>query len=223
MGVQTGRLAAAIAGAIVRGRHERHGREAGCEHGSSCAFHFGIGAKRIGQLGVGGSPSIAKVIQPRSENLSSISRISPLKPSEVSKIMTQEPFDRFSSAPISQLIGFQVAQATQEDKELGLAVVALEVDERLHNPMGRVHGGVLAALADAAMGIAFGRMLDSGQDFSTVDLQIQYMRPVTSRLLRATAKVKQRGLRMGFVECEIRDNRDRLIACSTCTCTTIDI
>ncbi|MCY3006387.1 MAG: PaaI family thioesterase [Planctomycetota bacterium] len=137
--------------------------------------------------------------------------------------MTQDAFDRFSSAPVSQLIGFQVAQATQEEKELGLAVVALEVDERLHNPMGRVHGGILAALADAAMGIAFGRMLDVGQDFSTIDLQIQYMRPVTSRLLTAKARVKQRGLRMGFVECEIRDTRDRLIACSTCTCTTIDI
>ena len=80
--------------------------------------------------------------------------------------------DRFADAPISQLIGFQVDPATDEDRQLGLAVVHLDVDERLHNPMGRVHGGVLAALADAAMGIAFGRMLDDSQDFSTIDLQI---------------------------------------------------
>ena len=137
--------------------------------------------------------------------------------------MTQDAYDRFSDAPVSRLIGFKVAQGSQEDRELGRAVVELDVDERFHNPMGRVHGGLLSALADAATGIAFGRMLDQGQDFSTVDLQIQYMRPVKSRQLIAKAWVKQRGLRIGFVECEIRDNRDRLIASATCTCTTIEI
>jgi len=137
--------------------------------------------------------------------------------------MSQDSFDRFSDSPVSKLIGFKVANATQEEKDLGVATVELDVDERFHNPMGRVHGGVLAALADAAMGIAFGRMLDACQDFSTVDLQIQYMRPVKSRRLIAKAWVKQRGLRIGFVECQIRDSRDRLLACATCTCTTIEL
>jgi uncharacterized protein (TIGR00369 family) len=127
-------------------------------------------------------------------------------------LMTQDSFDRFSDAPVSRLIGFQVEPGTQEDKDLGRAVVNLDVD-----------GGILSAWADAATGIAFGRMLDAGQDFSTVDLQIQYMRPVKSRRLIAKAWVKQRGLRIGFVECQIRDTRDRLIACATCTCTTIEI
>lgn len=137
--------------------------------------------------------------------------------------MTQDAFDRFSDAPVSRLIGFKVAQGSQEDRELGRAIVELDVDERFHNPMGRVHGGILSALADAATGIAFGRMLDQGQDFSTVDLQIQYMRPVKSRQLIAKAWVTQRGLRIGFVQCEIRDNRDRLIASASCTCTTIEL
>ena len=124
--------------------------------------------------------------------------------------------DRFAEAPISRLIGFQVEPATDEDRQLGLAVVHLDVDERLHNPMGRVHGGVLAALADAAMGIAFGRMLDDGQDFSTIDLQIQYTHRLTAK-----AHVRQRGLRVGFVECEITDSRGRSIAFSTCSCTSV--
>ena len=130
--------------------------------------------------------------------------------------------DRFAEAPISRLIGFQVEPATDEDRQLGLAVVHLDVDERLHNPMGRVHGGVLAALADAAMGIAFGRMLDDGQDFSTIDLQIQYMRPVRTHRLTAKAHVRQRGLRVGFVECRIEDDRKRWIASANCSCTIID-
>lgn len=135
---------------------------------------------------------------------------------------TPEP-DRFMQAPVSQLIGFQVSAPSPEDKLLGRADVRLDVDERFHNPMGRVHGGILSALADAAMGIAFGRMLDGNQDFSTVELHIQYMRPVKSRSIVAKAIVQQRGLRIGFVGCEIRDERDRLIATATCTCTTIDL
>lgn len=129
--------------------------------------------------------------------------------------------DRFSEAPVSKLIGFQVDSASVLDRELGQAVVHLDLDERFFNPMGRVHGGILSALADAAMGIAFGRALDAEQDFSTIDLQIQYMRPVQCRRVTATARIKQRGLRIGFVECEIVDDRGRSIACATCTCTTL--
>ncbi len=125
-----------------------------------------------------------------------------------------DPPDRFATAPISQLIGFQV-----EPGPAGEAVVRLAVDDRLHNPMGRVHGGVLAALSDAAMGIAFGRTLDDGQDFATIDLHIHFMRPVRGKLLTATARVQQRGLRVGFVECSIVDDRQRLIASATCSCT----
>jgi uncharacterized protein (TIGR00369 family) len=137
--------------------------------------------------------------------------------------MNQPEPDRFMQAPVSQLIGFQVSAPSPEDKLLGRADVRLDVDERFHNPMGRVHGGILSALADAAMGIAFGRMLDGNQDFSTVELHIQYMRPVKSRSIIAKAIVQQRGLRIGFVGCEIRDERERLIATATCTCTTIDL
>jgi uncharacterized protein (TIGR00369 family) len=87
--------------------------------------------------------------------------------------------------------------------------------------MGRVHGGVLAALADAAMGIAFGRTLDEGQDFSTIDLHIHFMRPVVSKKLIATGELIQRGLRIGFVQCKIVDERGRLICQSTCSCTVV--
>ena len=129
-----------------------------------------------------------------------------------------DPYDRFAFAPISQLIGFQV-----QPGPAGEAVVRLAVDERLHNPMGRVHGGVLAALSDAAMGIAFGRTLDEGQDFATIDLHIHFMRPVRGELLTATARVRQRGLRIGYVECNIVDDKQRLIASATCSCTVGDL
>jgi uncharacterized protein (TIGR00369 family) len=130
--------------------------------------------------------------------------------------------DRFSEAPISQLIGFQVQAGSIEDKQQGRAIVELAIDSRLNNPMGRVHGGVIAALSDAAMGIAFGRTLDDDQDFSTIDLHVHFMRPVRGARLVATGKVTQRGLRIGFVTCEIVDDRGKIVATGSCSCTVLD-
>ena len=131
-------------------------------------------------------------------------------------------FDRFTQAPISQLIGFNVLPETSDDKRLGRAIVELKIDDRFNNPMGRMHGGVLAALADAAMGIAFGRTLDPDQDFSTIDLHIHFMRPVRGKLLSATATMLQRGLRIGYIQCLIVDDQGREIASSSCSCTVLD-
>jgi uncharacterized protein (TIGR00369 family) len=129
--------------------------------------------------------------------------------------------DQFTNAPVSRLIGFDVLPATEDDRTQGKAIVVLEVDERLHNPMGRVHGGILSALADAAMGIAFGRTLDKDQDFSTIDLHIHFMRPVRCNRVTASAELVQRGLRIGFVTCTITDDRSRIIAQASCSCTSI--
>ncbi len=124
--------------------------------------------------------------------------------------------DRFASAPISRLVGFEVMPG-----EPGEAVVAVECNERLHNPMGRVHGGVLSALADAAMGIAFGRTLGPGQDFSTIEMQVHFIRPWKKGRLEARATVRQRGLRIGFVQCDILAPSGKLIATATSTCTVV--
>ncbi len=130
--------------------------------------------------------------------------------------------DRFDEAPISQLIGFRVLPATAEDNEIGRATVELDIDSRLNNPMGRVHGGILAALSDAAMGIAFGRTLDPDQDFSTIDLHIHFMRPVRGKKLTAKGEMIQRGLRVGFVQCRVTDDRVKEVASSSCSCTVLE-
>ncbi len=134
--------------------------------------------------------------------------------------------DRFADAPISRLVGFQVDPpiddpAQRRDLPLGYAIVSLPCATHHHNPMGRVHGGLIAALADAAMGIAFGRTLFPGEDFSTIDMQVQFVRPVVTGLIRAEATVVERGLRIGFVRCEITNSRGKLVATGTCTCTVL--
>lgn len=125
-----------------------------------------------------------------------------------------ESSDIFGWAPISQLIGLEVQPGTS-----GEATVLLNVDGRMHNPMGFVHGGVIALLADASTGIAFGRTLDDQQSFATVEMKTSYIRPIKEGRLRAEAKLVQRGLRIGFVECTITDQRNKLVAKASCTCT----
>jgi uncharacterized protein (TIGR00369 family) len=124
------------------------------------------------------------------------------------------PGDAFAYAPISRLIGLEVLPGGP-----GEAEVALNVGPTMHNPMGAVHGGVIALLADAAMGIAFGRTLVDQASFATVEMKVSYLRPVTATRLTARATVVARGLRIGFAECTITDSRSREVARASCTCT----
>lgn len=128
--------------------------------------------------------------------------------------IAEDAGDAFAYAPISQLIGLQV-----EPGQSGEAVVHLPVSQKMHNPMGVVHGGVIALLADAAMGIAFGRTMSDPASFATIEMKVSYLRPVKETMLTATARLVARGLRVGFVECIITDARDREIARASCTCT----
>ncbi len=124
--------------------------------------------------------------------------------------------EQFEEAPISKLVGFKVAP--EED---GLTKVALEAGPQHANGMGRVHGGVISALTDAAMGTCYGRQLHPDDEFSTIELKVNFMRPVKQGRLVATARVVQRGLRIGFLDCEVHDARGRLVATATSTCMTL--
>ena len=94
--------------------------------------------------------------------------------------------------PIARLLGF-VLKAI----EPGHAVFEMEVDERHHNPMGTLHGGVYCDLADAAMGYAYGGTLGEGVSFTTVELKINFLRAVRTATLIAEARVVKAGSR-GF-------------------------
>jgi len=115
--------------------------------------------------------------------------------------------------PVSELIGFEIAEASE-----GRVVVVLQAGTRHFNPMGTVHGGILCDIADAAMGIAFATTLAPGESFTTVELKINFLRPVRQTLLRAAGRVVQRGRTIGYVECEITDETGKLVAKSNSTC-----
>jgi len=116
-------------------------------------------------------------------------------------------------APIGDLVGFDVTQAGD-----GRAVVMMETGRQHFNPMGTLHGGVLCDVADAAMGFAFASTLGAGESFTTVELKINYLRPVREARLRAEGRVVQRGRTVGYVECDVTDENGKLIAKSSSTC-----
>jgi uncharacterized protein (TIGR00369 family) len=86
--------------------------------------------------------------------------------------------------PIARLVGFNLISVKP-----GEAVVELHASEKHANPMGTVHGGVLCDIADAAMGIAYAANLDEGESFTTLELKINFLKPVWDARLRATARV----------------------------------
>jgi uncharacterized protein (TIGR00369 family) len=101
----------------------------------------------------------------------------------------------------------------------GTAAFIMDTDPARHgNVMGTLHGGVLATLADSAMGFAFATTLASDESFATLEMKISFLRPVWRATLTASATVVQRGRTTGLVECRVTDERDRLIAHATSTC-----
>jgi uncharacterized protein (TIGR00369 family) len=118
--------------------------------------------------------------------------------------------------PIARLLGFEV-----ESVESGRATVTFDAGPEHANPMGTLHGGVLGDIADAAMGMAYASTLADGETFTTLELKINFLRPVWTAQLKAIGTVKQGGRTVGLVECDITDERDRLVAHASSTCMTL--
>ncbi len=101
------------------------------------------------------------------------------------------------------------------------ATVEFEATGRYANPMGTLHGGVLCDVADAAMGAAYGSTLSDGESFATLELKINFLRPVWNAKLRAEATIVHCGKVVGLVECDIIDEQERLVARASSTCMTL--
>jgi len=114
---------------------------------------------------------------------------------------------------VGRLIGFEA-----KDIADGRATVVLAAGPQHANPMGTLHGGILCDIADAAMGMAFASTLTPEESFTTVELKINFFRPVWEAELKAEGIVVQRGHTIGYVECNIIDEENRLVARAASTC-----
>jgi uncharacterized protein (TIGR00369 family) len=104
--------------------------------------------------------------------------------------------------------------------EAGRVTVRLRPGEHHLNPLGTVHGGVLATLLDTACGCSVHTTLDAGTGYTSLDLNTRFLRPVTAATgeIVAEGEVLSRGSRTATAQARLVDRAGRLIAHATSTC-----
>jgi uncharacterized protein (TIGR00369 family) len=102
----------------------------------------------------------------------------------------------------------------------GRVVFAVGPAEYHYNPLGTVHGGVIATLLDSALGCAVQSMLPSGTGYTTLELKVNYLRPMTSRTgtVYSEGKIIHMGSRIATAEARVTDASGKLYAHATTTC-----
>ena len=119
-------------------------------------------------------------------------------------------------APVEDIVGFKLIA-----RDSGRAVVLFTPTARHVNPMGTLHGGILCDIADAAMNAAYLTTLQDGETFTTLEMKINYLKPVWRSKLRAEGWVVKAGRTIGLAECDIYDDNGSLVARATSTCMTL--
>ena len=104
--------------------------------------------------------------------------------------------------------------------EPGRVVFGTTATPAVYNTLGIVHGGFTATLLDSALGCAINTMATPPKVFTTVELKINYMRPITAETgpLRCEATVLHVGNRVGMAEGRVVDANGKVYAHGTTTC-----
>ena len=110
------------------------------------------------------------------------------------------------SHPYAELIGLEI-----EEQGDGCTVCVLTVGESHYNPHRVVHGAVLYSLADTGMGAALYPSLDEGEICATIEIKINYYKPVTTGQIRCVTEMVHRGKRVANLESSLYVG-ERLVA-----------
>ncbi len=96
----------------------------------------------------------------------------------------------------------------------GTTAFELPVTQALYNPSGIVHGGAITSLVDSAMGLAVVTTLGEGENFTTAELKVNFLRPITtdSGPLRSIGRVLHRGRQLVVTEGDVFDAGNQLVA-----------
>jgi len=118
---------------------------------------------------------------------------------------------------VSRLLGFRIAAI-----DAGFAQLEFEADAERHgNQQGTVHGGMLCELADATIGTAHSTAIRDGETFTSIELKMNFFRPVWRSLLTATARQVQHGKTLTHYHCEITREDGKMVALATSTVMTL--
>ena len=117
--------------------------------------------------------------------------------------------------PILHTLDFKVNHL-----EKGVVIFSFEPQEFHYNPIGSVHGGVITAILDSAMGCSLHSLLDAGVGYTTLELKVNFLKAVNIKtgLLKAVGKVINAGSRSALVEAQLVDESGKIYAHAVSTC-----
>ena len=112
-----------------------------------------------------------------------------------------------------ETLGARIAEA-----EPGRVVVELDAGPRHRHGGGVVQGGVITQIADAAMGMSLATLQEDHSWTTTIELKINFIRPMVEGRLRAIGRVVEMKQTLLFGEADVVDDEGRLIARASSTC-----
>lgn len=120
-----------------------------------------------------------------------------------------------AAPPIASLIGMWITEVNE-----GRVVFAAEPAEYHYNPIGTVHGGIAATLLDSALGCAIHSLLPSDTGYTTLELKVNFLRPLTSKTgtIYCAGEVIHLGGRTATAQARLTDASGTLYAHGTTTC-----
>ena len=135
---------------------------------------------------------------------------------ETSGELSGEHFERLrtvlNSVPFARLLGIELAAA-----ERGKVTLRLQIRAELKQNQGVLHGGVIASIIDTATAFAIVSQLTEPEKFTTVDLTVNYLRPLREGVVTAQAHVVRSGRRLLTVTAEVHDSAGNLAAIALST------
>jgi len=122
---------------------------------------------------------------------------------------------KYPAPPIMRALQF-----TLDKVEHGVAVFSGDAKYDHYNPIGTVHGGWVATLLDSCMGCAMHTTMKPGQGYTSLEIKVNFVRPVLDTTGRVTAegRVIYTGSRTGTAEGKLTDANGKLLAHGTTTC-----
>lgn len=101
--------------------------------------------------------------------------------------------------------------------EFGRSVFTCDPDETLYNPFGVVHGGAICTVLDSATGCAAGSILEAGLAYTSIDIDVSFLRPITLSMgtITALGTVTKPGKRVIFTEGVLTTADGTLLATAT--------
>src|SRR5262245_48378814 len=117
--------------------------------------------------------------------------------------------------PISEVLGFHLVEVKE-----GFACFEGLPEQRHYNPIGTVHGGLAATLLDSALGCAIFSTLAKGEAWTTLELKLNMVRPITADTgpIRAEGRLIHRGRTVATSDGTVKDRAGKLYAHATTTC-----